>query len=139
MAGHDDMIEPAATLGALDSALQRTLVPPALPADFRQRLAAAIARVPADELALRRRALEQERVEQLAQLRRDSVRLRLNTLGALIGGAFVAGVGTTLAWPWINAAFAPHGALALALLGAATGLAIGLAGWLRTGSMRPAA
>ena len=131
MAGHNDMTDPAATQAALDRALAHALAPPALPPDFRQRLTAAIARLPADDLAERRRRLQRERDEQLAQLHRDSVRLRLNTLGALIGGAFVAGVGTTLAWPWVNATFAPHGALALALLGVATGVAIGLSSWLR--------
>lgn len=139
MAGHKDMNEPDALQAALDGALRRTLVPPALPADFEQRLSAAIARLPADERARQRRALEQEREEQLAQLRRDSVRLRLNTLGALIGGAFVAGVGTALLWPWINATFAPHGSLALATIGAGVGLAIGLSGWLRSGAARPGA
>ena len=83
----------------LDRALQQALVPPALPADFRKRLTAAIARSAADDTALRRRTIERERLDQLAELHRDSVRLRLKTVGALIGGAFVAGVGTTLAWP----------------------------------------
>jgi hypothetical protein len=137
MAEHNDMNEPDALQVALDGALRRALLPPALPADFTQRLSAALARLPADERAQQRRALEQERAEQLAQLQRDSVRLRLNTLGALIGGAFVAGVGTALAWPWINATFAPHGSLALGLIGAGVGLAIGLSGWLRTGAVRP--
>ncbi len=136
MARHHDMNDPLATQAALERALRRALVPPALPPDFHRRLAAAIARLPADEFAQRRQAIEQERAEQLAQLRRDSVRLRLNTLGALIGGAFVAGVGTTLAWPWIDAGFAPHGRLALAVIGAAAGIAIGLSSWLRPAGVR---
>ena len=136
MAGHDDMNDPHALQSALDGALRRALAPPALPSGFRQRLTAAIARLPADERAQLRRALEQERAEQLAQQRRDSVRLGLNTLGALLGGAFVAGVGTTLAWPWINATFAPHGPLALGLIGAGIGLSIGLSSWLRSGAAR---
>jgi hypothetical protein len=67
-----------------------------------------------------------ERLEQLVALRDDSTRLKLKTLGALIGGAFSAGVGTTLAWPWISATFAPHGDFALLVISVGIGLAIAL-------------
>ena len=119
----------------LDRALRQAIVAPALPAGFRQRLTAAIARQPSHDAALRRELLERERLDQLAELHRDSVRLRLKTLGSLIGGAFTAGVGTTLAWPWISTTFAPHGGIALLAISAALGLAIGIPSWLqRTGS-----
>jgi hypothetical protein len=115
----------------LDQALQQALAAPELPADFRRRLMAAIARSASEDTALRRRMIERERLDQLTELQRDSVRLRVKTLGYLIGGAFVAGVGTTLAWPWINATFAPHGGIALAVIGAGLGLAIGLSSWIQ--------
>jgi hypothetical protein len=119
----------------LDRALRQAIVVPDLPAGFRQRLRAAIASNPLQDTALRRELLERERLEQLAELRRDSVRLRLKTLGSLIGGAFTAGVGTTLAWPWISTTFAPHGGIALLVISAALGLAIGVPSWLqRTGA-----
>jgi hypothetical protein len=119
----------------LDRALRQAIVAPALPAGFRQRLTAAIARNSSEDAALRRGLLERERLDQLAELHRDSVRLRLKTLGSLIGGAFTAGVGTTLAWPWINATFAPHAGIALLVISAGLGLAIGVPSWLhRTGA-----
>ena len=97
----------------LDRALRRAIGSPELPAGFRQRLSAAIARSAPEDLARLRQRLERERLEQLVALHDDSMRLKLKTVGALIGGAFTAGVGTTLAWPWIRATFAPHGNFAL--------------------------
>jgi hypothetical protein len=115
----------------LDQALQQALVGPELPAHFRNRLMAAITRSASEDAVVRRQLIERERLDQLAELQRDSVRLRLQTLGYLIGGAFVAGVGTSLAWPWINATFAPHGDIALAAIGAGLGLTIGVSSWRR--------
>jgi hypothetical protein len=121
----------------LDRALRQALVAPALPAGFRQRLTAAIARTSSEDAALRRELLERERIDQLGELQRDSVRLRLKTLGSLIGGAFTAGVGTTLAWPWISETFAPHGGIALLVISAGIGLAIGLPSWLQRAGTLP--
>jgi hypothetical protein len=121
----------------LDRALRQAIVAPALPAGFRQRLTAAIARNSLQDTALRRELVERERLDQLAELHRDSVRLRLKTLGSLIGGAFTAGVGTALAWPWIHATFAPHAGIALLVISAALGLAIGVPSWLHRASPAP--
>jgi hypothetical protein len=121
MAATDDL-----NRDAVHATLVRALAPPALPDGFRQRLVAALAREPGEALARRRLALERERREQLAALARDSVRLKLQTLGALVGGAFVAGVATALALPWIHATFAPHEALALVVIGAVIAAAAGL-------------
>jgi hypothetical protein len=121
----------------LDRALRKAIEVRDLPAGFRQRLFAAIARSPSQDAALRREHLERERLDQLAELQRDSVRLRMKTLGSLIGGAFAAGVGTTLAWPWISETFAPHGAIALLVISAGIGLAIGLQSWLQRAGTLP--
>jgi len=115
----------------LDRALRRIIVAPDLPAGFRQRLTAAIARSVPEDLVRARQKLERERLEQLRELQQDSVRLKLKTLGALIGGAFSAGVGTTLAWPWISATFAPHGDFVLLAISVGIGLAIALSSWLQ--------
>lgn len=133
MAGTTDLNDPLPQ-DALDHALRSALAPPPLPDGFRARLAAAIHRESPVDLAARRRQLEREHRERLEQLQRDSVRLRLRTLGSLLGGAFFAGVGTSLAWPWISATFAPHAGLALGLIGAGIGAAIGLTGWQRSGA-----
>jgi hypothetical protein len=121
----------------LDRALRQALITPELPANFRQRLGAAIARTAPDEVARLRQKLERERLEQLVELRGDSTRLKLKTLGALIGGAFSAGVGTTLAWPWISATFAPHGDFALLAISVGVGLAIALSSWLQRAGRAP--
>ncbi len=115
----------------LDRALRRIVGAPDLPAGFRQRLTATIARsAPADVAGLRQ-SLERERLEQLMELREDSMRLKLKTLGALIGGAFTAGVGLSLAWPRISATFAPHGDIALLAISVGIGLVIAVTSWLQ--------
>jgi hypothetical protein len=121
----------------LDRALRQAIVAPALPAGFRQRLAAAIARSAPVDLPKLRQRLERDRLEQLVELHDDSMRLKLKTLGALIGGAFAAGVGTTLAWPWISATFAPYGDIALLSISAGIGLAIALTSWLQRADHAP--
>jgi hypothetical protein len=93
---------------ALDAALAAALIPPALPADFDRRLAAALQGDPAPEGEwgrAARAALERERRERLAELESDYVRLRWRTLGTLIGVAFAAGAALTLAMPWLQRAF----------------------------------
>lgn len=129
MATGNDVNDARPEEAGLDRALARALAPPALPAGFRQRLAAALARESDDALVRRRVAAERERREQLAALARDSVLLRLQTLGAIVGGAFVAGAATALALPWIREAFAPHERLALVLIGAGIAVAAGIAVW----------
>jgi hypothetical protein len=121
----------------LDQALRQIIVAPDLPAGFRQRLTAAIARSVPEDLASARQRLERERLEQLMELREASVRLKLKTLGALIGGAFTAGVGLALAWPWISATFAPHGDFALLAISVSIGLAIALTSWLQGTGQAP--
>jgi hypothetical protein len=91
---------------ALDAALSAALVPPALPADFDRRLAAALQAAPRDEWSRAARAtLEQERRERLAEFESDYVRLRRRTFGTLIGAAFAAGAALTLAMPWLQRAW----------------------------------
>jgi hypothetical protein len=121
----------------LDGALRRAIVAPELPSHFRQRLTAAIARSAPVDVAKLRQRLERDRLEQLLELRDDSMRLKLKTLGALIGGAFAAGVGTTLAWPWISATFAPYGDIALVAISVSIGLAIALTSWLQRTDQAP--
>ena len=121
----------------LDRALRRIIIAPDLPAGFRQRLTAAIARSAPEDVAGLRQRLERERLEQLMELHEDSMRLKLKTLGALIGGAFTAGVGLTLAWPWISATFAPHGDIALLTICVGIGLVIAVTSWLQRTDQAP--
>ena len=72
---------------ALDRALKRHLVAPALPAGFRQQLQAAIIQSAQRDPAALAAALEREHQAQLAALQSDYVRLRQRTLGTLIGAA----------------------------------------------------
>jgi hypothetical protein len=115
---------------ALDHALAQALRAPAIPANFRGQLDAALARAAVDESAARTR-LERERRERQAELEAGYVRLRRETLRMLVGGAFVAGAASVLLLPWFNATFGAHAALAISAAGALTGLAIAMASWLR--------
>ncbi len=114
---------------ALDQALSRCLIPPALPQDFRAQLRAAIARSPSIDHARLRAALEMEHAQQLAELQSGYVRLRQRTLGGLIGGAFASGLLITFALPWITAHFGPNAVFALPAIGAAVGLALSARAW----------
>ena len=114
---------------ALDRALARTLAAPPLPADFRHRLDAAIARSAVSDPALLRSAIEREHEQQLADLRSGYVRLRQRTLGTLIGGAFAAGLLITLALPYLTAHFGPDSVFVLPGIGVAVGLALSLQAW----------
>ena len=123
---------------ALDAALAIALGPPELPADFRARLNAAIARE-SDREALSpqlRARLEREQRQRLLEFEAGFVRLRRRTLGTLIGGAFAAGAAVAIAMPWARATFGPNAMLVLASIGAAVGVAIGLSSWLSRTSAR---
>ena len=121
----------------LDQALARTLPVPTLPAGFRVRLSAALARSAEVDLTTRRLMLERERREQLAGLQTDSVRLRWQTLAYLIGGAFAAGAMVAIGVPWLREAFGADAIMAVPAIGAAAGLIIGAASyWRRFGAPR---
>jgi hypothetical protein len=131
----DDPMDQEALAGALDQALARSLRAPALPADFRLRLQAAVARSATTDPALRRATLEQEHRAQLARMRDGYVQLRQRTLGTLIGAAFAAGLLITFALPWITAHFGRNGVFALPAIGVAVGLALSLRAWWRSSSL----
>lgn len=116
---------------ALDQALARALVPPALPSGFRGRLMAALTRADQTDLEARRRMLEREHRELQQVLASDSVRLRWRTLGYLIGGAFVAGIGAAIGMPWIRATFGANSDYVLVLMWVGLGLAVGGISWVR--------
>jgi|SoimicmetaTmtLMB_FD_contig_31_7584416_length_687_multi_3_in_0_out_0_2 hypothetical protein len=120
---------------ALDRALARCLVAPALPQDFRQQLRAAIARTPSTDHARLRAAVEREHAQQLAELQTGYVRLRQRTLGGLIGGAFAVGLLITFALPWITAHFGKDAVFALPAIGAALGLALSARSWWQRSSL----
>lgn len=115
----------------LDQILASALPAPALPAGFRQRLGALVARSADLDIATRRMMLERERRELLAGLHSDSVQLRWRTLGYVIGGAFSAGALVAIGLPWIRETFGVQGVIALPTVGAAIGLAIGAISYLR--------
>jgi hypothetical protein len=116
---------------ALDGALRRALRPPAVPAQFRARLQSALAREADSNLSGARSRLEREQRERLTELEAGYLRLRRRTLGNLVGGAFAAGVAVPLALPWLRESFGEDAPLALWVLGALVGLAIGLGFWAR--------
>jgi len=120
---------------ALDRALERHLVAPALPAGFRQQLQAAIIRSRVQDPAAMAAALEREHQAQLAALQSQYVRLRQRTLGTLIGAAFAAGLLINFALPWIRAHYGPNGVFALPAIGVAVGLALSARVWWRRSSL----
>jgi hypothetical protein len=120
---------------ALDRALARSHAAPVLPADFRRRLQAAIARSPLDDHAALRAAIEREHTEQQRDLRRGYVRLSQRALGTLIGSAFAAGIVIMLALPWITEHFGRNGVFALPAIGVAIGLAISARAWWQRSSL----
>jgi hypothetical protein len=115
---------------ALDRALSRVLEPPAMTDAFRERVRAALARAGATDLADLHARLEIDRRERLAQLDEDYIRLRRRTLGTMIGGAFAAGAAAAIALPWMTRVLGPDAPLALAAVGAAVGIGIGVSFWL---------
>lgn len=120
---------------ALDRALARSLVAPGLPAGFRPRLLATIARSVRVDHAQLRAAIEREHAEQLTELRSSYVLLRQRTLGTLIGGAFAVGLLLNFALPWITANFGHKGVAALPVIGVAVGLGLSLRAWWQRSSL----
>ena len=120
---------------ALDRALARHLVAPALPAGFRQQLQAAIIRSGVRDPAAMAAALEREHAAQLAALQSDYVRLRQRTLGTLIGVAFAAGLLINFALPWISAHYGSNGVFALPAIGVAVGLGLSVRVWWRRSTL----
>ncbi|MGH8219700.1 MAG: hypothetical protein ACREUT_14235 [Steroidobacteraceae bacterium] len=117
---------------ALDAALSRALEPPRVTEAFRERMRAALARSTETDLAGLRARLETERREMLAQLDAEYIRLRRRTLGTLIGGAFAAGAAAAIALPWMAKLVGPDAPLAVAAIGAAVGLGIGVSSWFKS-------
>lgn len=115
---------------ALDAALARSLTPPEVPAQFRTKLEAVLARADDESLLELRKRLEREQRQRLAELEQDYVRLRRRTLGTMIGGAFAAGAASALALPWFSATLGPMGPVAIASVGSALGIAIGIHSWM---------
>lgn len=116
---------------SLDQALARALAPPALPADFRRRLEAAIARSAAEDHATMRRALEREYAEGMADLSRGYLRMSRRALAGMVGGAFTAGAVVVFSLPWLRVHVGPQVDWALPLAGALAGIAIGAPSWWR--------
>jgi len=116
---------------ALDQALTRSLVPPAVPGHFRARLLTAIGRASRVDIEQSRAALAAEHDAQLAALKTGYIRVQKRTLGTLIGAAFATGVVVTLAMPWIRANYGDNAVFAVPLVGAAIGVAIGSLSWLQ--------
>ena len=103
---------------ALDRALSACLQPPSLPANFQQKLFAAIttqalidtelnAQRKADfraeqELKQRRIALEAEHQQHLAELDADYVLVRRNTVATVLAVAFTIGASATTVLPWLT-------------------------------------
>jgi hypothetical protein len=115
----------AALERALDAALAQALVAPGASSAFRERLRAAIARSDATDFGAQRARLERELREQMAELKRGYVRLQRRTLAAGLGGAFAAGAAAMLALPWLQSHFGAGSIIAVPLVGAVVGLAIG--------------
>ncbi len=111
---------------ALDRALARALRPPQVSEAFHRRLQSGLAEAAAVDLSLLRAQLEDERRHRLAQLDARYLRIKRETLGTMLGGAFASGAGIAVAMPWLQSHFGSVAPLVLAFAGAAVGLAIGL-------------
>lgn len=116
----------------LDAALAHALTRPAVPTQFRAHLQAALARESDAKLSSVRSRFEREHRERLADLEAGYYWLRRRTLAALIGGAFAAGVAVPIVLPWFSEQFGSYAPAALAAVGAAVGLCLGAASWVRT-------
>jgi hypothetical protein len=121
---------------ALDTALAHGIVPPPLPAGFRARLTAAVARQGVVDIPTSRMALAAEHQQQLAALKSGYVRLQRRTLGTMIGAAFATGALVAVAMPWIRTQFGEVGLLAVPMAGAVVGIAIGATIWLRNSGIQ---
>ena len=118
---------------ALDAHLERLLLPPPVPVQFRSNLQAALVRAGDSSLSDVRSRLERERREVLEELQQNYVRVRRRTLGIMIGAAFAAGVSAVVVLPWVTAHLGSIAPLVIASTGAAIGIWIGLASWWRSG------
>lgn len=131
-------VEPSPSDLALDRALARALVAPALPADFHssllQRLDAEASRA-ANDLAAARRAAEDERRRELRALASGYLLVRLDTLLTLAAAAFAAGAAFVVAlpslsqWTGVEPSVLGTSLLAVGALGAAFVLVGRQLGW----------
>jgi hypothetical protein len=116
----------------LEAQLERILAAPEVPAHFRAKLQAALVRAGDSTLSDVRSRFERERRERLVELEQNYVRLRRRTLGLMIGGAFAAGASAAVVLPWLTAHLGSIAPLVIASTGAAVGIWIGVASWLRS-------
>ncbi len=115
----------------LDAALAQALAPPKLPAGFRSRLMASVARQGEYRVPESRMALAADLERQLQELRAGHLRLQRRTLLSLLAAAFTAGLLAKTAVPELYARFGDLGLFALATVGALAGVAIAAAYWWR--------
>jgi hypothetical protein len=113
----------------LDRELARSLTAPPLPAGFRARLTAAMARAGAYSLPESRVALAADRERALRELRQGYLRLQGRTLLLLLLGAFAAGLLARTVAPVIFAHYGEPGLVALATAGALAGTLVASAWW----------
>ena len=116
---------------ALDAALQRSLIAPPLPAAFRSRLMAAVARQGQRDIPVSRMALAAERERQLNELRLGYMRLQRRTVATMIAVAFGTGLLAATVLPEMRAQFGELGLLAVPLAAAIVGVVIGATSWWR--------
>jgi hypothetical protein len=116
---------------ALDAALQRSLTAPPLPAAFRSRLMASVARQGQRDIPVSRMALAAERERHLQEMRRGYLRLQRRTLVTMIAVAFGAGLLAATLLPQMRTQFGEFGPLAVTLLAAVIGVVVGAASWWR--------
>jgi hypothetical protein len=127
--------EPTGLDRALDAALLRALPVPAVPAQFRSRLQAALVR--AADAPAPRVALESEYRRQMSAMRDGYVSLQRRTLGTLIGAAFVTGITLAMVMPWLRGSYGDMALWAVPMIGAVVGVAIGARSWAqRTAAAR---
>ena len=89
---------------ALDGALSTILQPPALPADFHVALRRAIELETERDTLARRRAMEADHAQRLAELRAGYVRVRRDALAIALAISFTLGAGISVALPWLVSA-----------------------------------
>jgi Flp pilus assembly protein TadB len=124
------MIEDDGLEQALDRALAASLVPPRPSPQLRVRLQAAMAQETDARIAQAHRLFEKEHRERQAALHAQYVKLRRQTLGVVVGGAFAAGAAATAVLPWLTAQLGRSSPVAVVCTGMLVGLAIGVAFWL---------
>jgi hypothetical protein len=117
---------------ALDASLTQVLAPPQPPQTLRVGLRAAIARDPGPGLAQARARFERELAERQTELAQQYVRLRLKTLGVMLGAAFALGAAATIMLPWLTVRLGTLAPICVASAFAVTGigLGVGISWWL---------